>query len=33
MIALGIDCGVVERCAELGITLVYHGEEVPASLS
>lgn len=30
MIAIGIDYGVPERCAELGITLVYHGEEVPA---
>ncbi|MGC8779766.1 MAG: hypothetical protein ACP5UQ_02780, partial [Anaerolineae bacterium] len=30
MIALGIDYGVPERCAELGITLVYHGEETPA---
>ncbi len=29
MIALGVDYRVQERCAELGITLVYRGDEIP----
>lgn len=29
MIALGVDYHVQERCAELGITLVYRGDEIP----